>query len=208
MSSRATSVALDADPENDLLWRFNMRRLTSEELRDSLFAVSDSINHVMYGPGFYARLSDEVLSGQSRPGDGWGESSLAERARRCIYGHVKRSLSVPLLATHDMADTDASCPVRFSSTQPTQALTMVNGAFVHRRAAALAARASSSAHSDQEQVRYILQAVLARELRQDEIARGTQFIQQLRSDVGLGYEQALHGFCVLALNLNEFVYLD
>src|SRR5262249_51810026 len=36
MSSRGNPEALAADPANDLLWRFDPRRLTGEEIRDSL----------------------------------------------------------------------------------------------------------------------------------------------------------------------------
>ena len=32
--------ALAADPMNDLFWRFDMRRLTAEEIRDSILAVT------------------------------------------------------------------------------------------------------------------------------------------------------------------------
>jgi hypothetical protein len=53
--------------------------------------------------------------------------------------HVKRSLTVPILASFDAADTDASCPVRFATTQPTQALGLLNSAFVNEQARRFAA---------------------------------------------------------------------
>ncbi len=42
---------LKADRENQLLWRFNPRRLEAEAIRDSLLAVSGQLDKTMYGPG-------------------------------------------------------------------------------------------------------------------------------------------------------------
>ncbi len=63
MSSRAEPKALAADPTNDLLWRFDMRRLSAEEIRDSILAVSGNLNLKMFGPGIYPEIPAEVLAG-------------------------------------------------------------------------------------------------------------------------------------------------
>ena len=54
------------DPINDLFSHFDMRRLSAEELRDSILAVAGQLNPQMYGPGVYPEISAEVLAGQSR----------------------------------------------------------------------------------------------------------------------------------------------
>src|SRR5262249_4902171 len=112
MSCRASEKGLSADPANSLFWRFNMRRLPAEEVRDSMLAVSGKLNPKMFGPSIYPRMPREVLAGQSVPGQGWITSSPTEAARRSVYVHIKRSLLVPILIQHDQADTDSSCPVR------------------------------------------------------------------------------------------------
>ena len=106
MSSHADEKALADDPANELFWRFDRRRLSAEEIRDSILAVSGKLNLQMYGPSIYPRLSHEVLATQSRPGDGWGKSSPEQRARRSVYIHVKRSLLTPLLTSFDFPDPD------------------------------------------------------------------------------------------------------
>src|SRR6185436_8887883 len=117
MSSQANKVALDKDPENDLFWRFNMRRLDAEEIRDSILAVNGSLNKdKMFGPSIYPTIPAEVLAGQSMPGHNWGKSTLEDEARRSIYIHIKRSMAVPIMASFDAADTDFTCPVRFATT--------------------------------------------------------------------------------------------
>src|SRR5439155_4113835 len=103
-----------------------MRRLTAEEVRDSILTVTGSVNRKMYGPGVYPEMPPEVLAGQSMPGRGWGKSPPGEQNRRSIYIHAKRSLVAPILESFDVAETDRTTPVRFATTQPTQALLLLN----------------------------------------------------------------------------------
>ena len=134
MSSRPTKEAHANDPENRLFSHQNMRRLHAEEVRDSILAICGNLNRSkMYGPSIYPVIPKEVLAGQSRPGSGWGRSAPEERNRRSVYIHIKRSLLVPILESFDAADTDFSCPVRFTTTQPTQALQMLNSDFANQQ---------------------------------------------------------------------------
>jgi Protein of unknown function (DUF1553) len=90
----------------------------------------------------YPKLSAEVLAGISF-GDKknhWPDSPLGEQNRRTVYAFVKRSIQVPILINHDQADTDNSCPVRYTTTVPTQALGMLNGDFTNEQADLLAKR--------------------------------------------------------------------
>jgi len=203
---------LATDPQNDLLWRFDMRRLKAEEVRDSMLAVTGSLNtSAMYGPSVYVPIEDEVLAGQSRPGYGWGKSSPEDQKRRAIYIHVKRSLAVPILAAFDAADTDFTCPIRFASTQPTQALGMINGAFANEQAARLAdfARAEvGDGDAPRPLVRFMLERVTQRPATEADVDRGLALIADLQKTHGQTAEQALRTFALAALNLNEFLYLD
>jgi hypothetical protein len=163
----------------------------------------------MFGPGVYVEIPKEVLAGQSIPGRGWGKSSPQEQARRSIYIFVKRSLITPILASFDQAETDRTTPVRFASTQPTQALGMLNSAFVNEQAGKLAARIQREGGSDiVGQVRHALQLATSRPTSEAEIKRGVAFIDALQKTDGASPEAALKTFCLLALNLNEFLYLD
>jgi mono/diheme cytochrome c family protein len=210
VSSRPEPAALARDPDNDLFGRRDLRRLSAEEVRDAILAVCGNLNAThMGGPGVYPRLSAEVFAGQSRPGDGWGRSPPEEQARRSVYVHVKRSLLLPLLAAFDAADTDFSCPVRFTTTVPTQALGMLNGDFVNEQAGVLAADLRRRAGDDPAaQVRLALRRVAQREPSAGEVGRGVALLARLRDRHGLTPDEALRDFCLLALNLNEFVYLD
>ncbi len=209
MSSAANTQALAQDPENDLLWRFDMRRLGAEEVRDSMLAASRQLNLAMFGPGIFPKISPEVLQTQSMPGNGWTESPREEQTRRSIYIHVKRSLVLPILAEFDICDSDGSCSARFSTTQPTQALAMLNGEFSHEQAAALARRVRTEFPDDLAgQVTRALRLALSLPADSRNVERGVRLIGQLQTQRGLNADQALDYFCLLVLNLNEFVYLD
>src|SRR5207248_11652053 len=107
---------------------------------DSILAVSGTLRLKAGGPSVYPPIPREVLAGQSMPGHGWPTSTPDEAARRSIYVHIKRSLLVPILATHDAADTDSSCPVRYTTTVPAQSLSLLNGQFANEQAEHLARR--------------------------------------------------------------------
>ncbi|HET6323509.1 MAG TPA: PSD1 and planctomycete cytochrome C domain-containing protein [Planctomycetaceae bacterium] len=209
MSSQADPAALARDPANDLFWRFDMRRLSAEEIRDSIHALSGRLNSKMYGPSIFPDISTEVLAGQSVPGAGWGKSSPQEQSRRSIYIHVKRSLMTPILADFDVADNDSSCAVRFTTTQPTQALAMLNGAFVHSQSAALAERLRHEAGNDPTaQVRLALRLALVHSPDPASVDRGLKLLATLEHKNGLSAQAALDFYCLAVLNLNEFLYLD
>jgi len=183
LSSRADDAALRKDPVNQLFWRFDMRRLSAEEIRDSILAVNGSLSvDRMFGPSFYPVIPAEVLAGQSRPGAGWGDSSPAERARRSIYIHLKRSLIVPMIASFDGADTDSSCPVRFNTTQPTQALGMLNSRFLMEQATVFAKFLQSQAGDDPAaQITLALHRVMQRRPTDAEVQRGMALVDTLQN---------------------------
>ena len=199
----------EADPENQLFWRMNPRRLSAEETRDSILSVSGQLNLKAGGPPIYPEIQKDVLHSQSRPGKGWPTSTPQESARRSVFVHVKRSLELPILTAFDAADTDTTCPVRFTTTQPTQALTLLNSDFLNRSAEAFAARLEKEVGATRaSQVEHALNLALARAPTSDEIARGTQLLDELEKDEGFSPGRALQQFCLLVLNLNEFFYLD
>jgi len=210
MSSRGNKQALAADPTNQLFWRFNMRRLSAEEIRDSVLAVNGALNRKkMFGPSIYTVIPREILQGQSQPGANWGRSSPEDRNRRSIYVHVKRSLVVPMFETFDAPDLDNSCPVRFTTTQPTQSLALLNSEFSQREAAVFAELLRKRAGNDTSaQVALGLKRSLQRTPTAAEVRRGVSLIQSLQTRDKASPEVALKCFCLLAINLNEFLYVD
>ncbi len=208
MSSQANEKALQIDPANQLFWRFNMRRLTAEEVRDSLLWVSGSLNLKMGGPSIYPRIPQEVLATQSVPGSGWHTSNNEEANRRSVYVHIKRSLLVPILSQHDQADTDTSCPVRYTTTVPTQSLGMLNGEFSNEQAVLFAQRLQKKSPRLNDQIAFAINLVTNRPATQQEIEKDLKFIQELKQKQKLSDFAVLKTYCLMLLNTNEFIYLD
>jgi hypothetical protein len=198
------------DPENDWLSHFDVRRLTAEEVRDSILSVCGNLNlEKSDGPSVYPVIPPEVLAGQSRPGAGWEKSSPDDAAARSVFVHIKRSLAVPLLFAFDSADPDSPCPVRFTTTQPSQALALLNSDFANSQAAVFARDLRREAGADlAAQVRLALRRVLQRAPSSNEIDRGVKFVKDTMEADKVSADEALRRFCLLAINLNEFVYLD
>jgi hypothetical protein len=104
-----------ADPENRLLWRGPFRRLTAEEIRDSLLVAGSMLNKTIGGP-----------------------TVDAAKNRRSLYLPAKRNNRDLFLASFDAADGVISTPLRQNTTTVVQTLLLANGALTTRAAAGLA----------------------------------------------------------------------
>ena len=197
------------DPLNKFLWRYEMKRLTSEEIRDSVLMAKGTINLQVGGPSVTPPLPDIILSTASQKGKGWGGSTIEQANRRSVYVKVKRSMQMPLLINHDMADTDSSCPIRFSTTVPTQALNMINGKFMNDSAVDLANRIKQESKTENinDLIKCGIKIVLSKDANENELLISENLINKFVSN-GATKEQAINYFALYLLNLNEFVYID
>jgi hypothetical protein len=220
MSAAANPAAARKDPDGALLWHWRARRLEAEAVRDGVLTVSGRLNPYMTGPSVYPPLPRAVLEGQSRPGQGWGKSNERQSARRSVYIHVKRVLAVPELELLDAPDTTCSCEQRPVSTTAPQALTFLNGDFMHQQAGHFAGRLRREAGSDvRAQVRRAFEVAFSRPPRAEEVKLALAFLaaqqRQVEADAaaekkpaGDARLRALRAFCLVVLNTNEFVYLN
>lgn len=207
MSSRAEAPKDGFDADNSLLWKARPRRLTAEEVRDSMLLTAGVLNRKMHGPSVYIPLPKEVLATSSTKGNKWGTSPPEEANRRSVYVKVKRSLVPPEFTNFDFADTDGPCPVRFTTTVPTQALGQLNSEHVGRNAQSLVERLKPLA-DDRSRVHHAFEWALSREPTADEVDRSLEFLRTQREELGMEPESALQRFAVAIFNLNEFLYLD
>jgi protein-arginine kinase len=113
-----------------------------------------------------------------------------------------------MLKTFDMADTDSACAVRFATTVPTQALTMLNSEFLNDQAESFAKRLEQDAADTRSRVALALRLATSREPETKEVQQGVDMMDELEKELQMSKHQALQRFCLLVLNMNEFVYLD
>ncbi len=219
MDSAPNAAAERIDPSGALHWRFTPRRMEAEALRDAILSVSGQLNPATYGASVYPKISREVLETQSRPGDGWHTSPPPEAARRSVYVAIKRTLLVPELEVLDFPNTDETCEQRAVSTVAPQALTFLNGEFIHEQAQAFSERLAREAGPDNTN-RIVRAYLLAYARLPSEQERGTllQFLnqnrQQIEQDTGgkvtgeAARARALAAMCLVLLNTNEFAYVQ
>jgi hypothetical protein len=80
---------------------------------------------------------------------------------------------------------------------------------MNQEAEKLAKRLKREAGEDmRKQVALAMRLVTSREPTDKDIARGVELIESMTKKDGATPDVALKYFCLLALNLNEFVYLD
>lgn len=130
----------EVDPANALYWRFPRHRLEAEVIRDSILFASGKLNRKMGGPGIKPRVPREILTQSMR--NRWPQVTKENETHwgRSVYIYQKRQLLIPLLELLDVPDASESCAVRFESTTPTQALALLNDAFVNDQAGFLGKR--------------------------------------------------------------------
>jgi hypothetical protein len=199
MSRQTNPEYAASDPENRLLWRMPLRRLEVEPIRDSMLAVSGSLNRKMFGPAMKPRIQQAAIEANTDKEKSWSASDESETARRTIYAFIKRGLVVPMLEVLDLGDTVSSCPKRLVTTVAPQALTLFNGEFVNEQARHFAKRLQVEAGPDLRwQIALAWRLTLCRPPTEKELATMLSF----RNAEGSALEQ----ICRVILNLNEFAY--
>jgi mono/diheme cytochrome c family protein len=208
MSSAATNPkAREIDADNDLFWRQNLRRLDAEALRDSMLAVSGRLNPTAGGRGIFPPLSRDVLATQSRPGLGWGTSSVEEQSRRSVYIYLKRTLMVPFLETFDYTNTAESVGTRPITTVAPQALLLLNSEFADSQSRYLAERIRhETGDVASKQIERLFRLALGRLPTASEAKIANELLK--RKPASEGAADPLCSLCLVVLNLNEFVYVD
>ena len=186
----SNELARSIDPGNSLWWRRGATRLEAEVIRDSLLAVSGTLDTRMFGKG-----------------------SLDQRqTRRSVYLTVKRSNLVPILQLFDAPDAMQGIGRRISTTVPPQALAMMNSPYVREMAEKFARRIrpDDKVPAD-EVVRRAYTRALARPPTPGEQRQMVAFIEGQAASYGSdaqAMQLAVADFCQTVICLNEFIFVD
>jgi hypothetical protein len=208
MSVQAQAEALSIDSQNRLHWRHNPRRLTAEEIWDTLLLVQGKLNYDLGGEPVRPKMPEAVLAGSSRPDIAWPETIGEAANRRAVYIEVKRSIQLPLLAAYDAPQRDATCPTRFATTVPTQALTMLNSERVNTAAKEFAADLADEYTDLNSQIVAAFERALGRAPSVKEKVALLELSDDLDKVHAVPRSNLLERICLILLNLNETIYLD
>jgi hypothetical protein len=222
MSTQANARYAAVDPENRQLWRMPYRRTEVEVILDAMLAASGELNRQMYGESMFPFIPGAALAGHSDPKSVWKPYDERSASRRTVYAFLKRSLIVPMLEVLDLCDTARSTARRSVTSVPTQALTLLNGAFVNQQAQRLADRLERDAGPDRKaQIERAYLLTVCRVPRAAESDAMRHFLEretrEISAEPGRGgapmapaeaRHRALLQLCRAIFNMNEFVYVD
>jgi hypothetical protein len=156
--------ALQADPNNRLLWCFNRQRLDFEQMRDTLLATSGELDTRMGG-----RPADMFSAGEKR---------------RSVYGLVDRQFVPATFRIFDFASPDIHVGQRHETTIPQQGLFFLNHQFVAARAKAVLTRpAIAQATAPEQRIERLYQACFQRLPKPAESAAALRFIAAAEAEV-------------------------
>ena len=187
--------AIDAD--NRFLWRQNRRRLDAEAIRDSVLAISGTLDRRMGGPGFDLFFFKDDHSPTYDHTDPSKVDNPQVR-RRTVYRFTVRSVPNPFMEALDCADPNLNTPARSQTLTALQALALWNDLFMVRQARECATRLAQLTNDPRERIAAAYRFALGREPCEEE------------RDALAAYA-AKHGLahaCRLLWNTNEFVFID
>lgn len=190
--------AATADPDNRFLNHFSRRRLSGEEIRDAMLAVSGRINLKSHGPSVMTPVAPKLTELLYNPSQWRVTQDTTEHDRRSIYLIAKRNLRLPFMEAFDAPALQTSCPLRGASTHAPQALELLNGRFANDMAAAFADRLSRECGGNVDRTverAYGLAVGRPPGVRERELS--IRFLNK----------QPLAEFTLALFNLNEFVYV-
>ncbi|MBI3414896.1 MAG: DUF1549 domain-containing protein [Verrucomicrobia bacterium] len=180
------------DPNNQLLARRVPRRLEAEVIRDSVLAVSDTLDETMFGPG----------------------TLDSKQNRRSIYFMIKRSQLVPMMQLFDAPEPLVSLGNRPSTTIAPQALLFMNNTNVRTASLEFAKRLEpAAAKSLPQAIKFGYAIALGRPPTNAELADAVAFVQQQTKAYASdkkpdAHKLALADLCQVVMSLNEFVYVE
>lgn len=203
MSSQTDQSVRDADPANRLWSRFNRTRMSIEQIRDSLLALSGELDPTIGGSLLKAAKGRPVMNPD-------------ESTRRTLYSPVRRGSVPTVLATFDFGDATTAGDGRPRTNVAPQALFLMNSKFVIDRSRAFAKRLlaqhlpNDASLSDTQRVEQAYRMALTRPPAKDEIDSALSYIAAMEQKLAKpdAHETAWQSFCHVLMASNEFIYLN
>ncbi|MCP4171731.1 MAG: DUF1553 domain-containing protein [Fuerstiella sp.] len=214
-SSAITDDHRSMDPDNRLLSRMPMRRLSAEEVRDTMLLVAGRLSETPFGEPDAVEVRNDGLV-TSKPVDGqW---------RRSIYVRQRRKEMPTIFETFDLPQMTPNCTDRTASTVVTQSLHLLNNRMVYDLAHAFARRVQNAAGDDRpRQVTLAFEIALNRQPSDEERQASLYALHSIEQELSAaGTPQsepdsvgdvdtqtiALAEFCHGLLNSASLLYVD
>ncbi|MCA9106094.1 MAG: PSD1 domain-containing protein [Planctomycetales bacterium] len=135
-SSRINEAAAAIDADTQYYWRYPLKRLEAEAIRDRVLQCAGSLDPTTFGPAVALQEDD---AGQVMP---------TTEARRSIYLQVRRTQPVSFLQAFDAPIMETNCERRTVSTVAPQALMLLNSDFIRSQATLMTERLTQAADNE------------------------------------------------------------
>jgi uncharacterized protein DUF1549/uncharacterized protein DUF1553/cytochrome c len=155
LSSEHSQANFDKDSGNRLYWRANRHRMTAEQVRDSLLAISGALDQKMGGPS---------------------EPLTPSYNRRTVYGRVSRYRLDEYLSLFDFPSPNLSSERRFTTNVPLQRLFFMNSDFMQQQGELLARRLESETDST-ARIQKAYRLIFGRAASEEEVRAGLDYLR-------------------------------
>jgi len=177
LGGEAPAQLVEIDPANRLLWRHAPRRMSAEEIRDTILAVSGKLDrHAPEGAPV------EKLKMIEMRDNGQEAASVHTRANtshnRSVYLPLLRGVTPRSLEPFDPVSQTLVSGKREETTVPSQALFMMNSSFVRGQALALAGDLAAGDAPGEQRVRSVFLSAYGREPHEGELSETLELIQE------------------------------
>ncbi len=185
------------DPQNNLLWRANRRRLDAEQIRDSILAFSEDLDRSPGGRHPFPHRRTYFY----RQHEPFTEEYATNR--RSVYMMQQRIQKNPYLDLFDGPDGNLPLSERKATTTTLQALFLMNSQFLHEQSQAVAERWTARAPGPRDFVDNAYRTIFGRGPTAAEIERAESFL----ADAGPA-QRARPSYLRAMLSSNEFLFVD
>jgi hypothetical protein len=201
------AVAPAASDTTDLYVSFSRRRLSAEEIRDSILVVSGQLDST---PAQQHPFPTPVHWNYTQHGP---FSAVYDHNKRSVYLMTQRLKRHPFLALFDGADPNASTAERLVTTVPTQALFFLNDPFLHAKAEKWADRLLALSSDETRRIELAWRTALGRSPTELERTEAAEFLATYRSELTAAKMDRIEARSIAAylrtlLGNNEFLYVD
>ncbi len=164
-----------ADPNNDLVWRFNRQRLDAESIRDSILAVSGRLDPEPGGEHPFPPLHDWDFTQHFQ------FTASYTHEKRSVYLMQQRIRRSSFFVLFDGPDPNASMAERPLSITPLQALYSVNNTFIHEQATTFARRILAAGQTRRDRLTFAYRTALGRKPTEEEVKLVSEHLAALAS---------------------------
>lgn len=201
-SSQVSSLAQERDPGNRWLWKFPMRRLEAEQLRDAILAVSGKLDVTLGGKTVPLRNRQFVFNHTSV------DHTKYDSVRRAIYLPVIRNNLYTAFEQFDFPDPTTPTGHRSVTTVAPQALLLMNSPLVIEASDQLARQLTAKSESESSRIESAFLRILGRKPDATESAAASKLIQQVSDGSSSSSVVAWSVLCQSLLAANEFIYIQ